>query len=100
MVIYVIAALDYQSRKSKMLKMNIVCKGILTLVLFMVIELAHAAPGDDEAVAKAKTDYAQAMQGHDVGLQNAMKIQLSVQLAKSKERAGKEKATNGATEYK
>jgi hypothetical protein len=54
----------------------------------------HAEPGDDAAVANARQDYAKAMQGHDVGLQNAMKIELSVQLAKEKARETETKEQN------
>ena len=42
---------------------------------------AAAQPGDAEAVAQARRDYAQAMQGHDIGLQNAMRAELDAQLA-------------------
>ena len=57
------------------------------LACFMVSAMAQAEPGDAKAVAKARKDYAQAMHGHDVGVQNAMRVELSFQLAKSKERA-------------
>ena len=47
---------------------------------------AQAQPGDAEAVAKARREYAAAMQGNDPGLQNAMRVQLEYQLAQAKER--------------
>lgn len=59
------------------------CKGIAILAFLMPLAVAQASPGNDEALAKAKLEYEQAMKSHDVGLQNAMKIQLSVQLAKA-----------------
>ncbi len=68
-------------------KIQSVAKAICVLACVAGAAMAHAEPGDDEEVAKARKDYADAMQGHDVGLQNAMKIELSVQLAKAKERA-------------
>lgn len=55
--------------------------------VMMAITTANAVPGDDEAVAKARKDYAQAMKGHDAGLQNAMRAELSAQLAKSRKLA-------------
>lgn len=67
-----------------MLTINAPYGWISTLLLFMVIATAQAEPGDSEAVSKARKDYAEAMKGHDVGLQNAMKIELSVQLAKER----------------
>ncbi len=68
-------------------------KTMLAMSCLMVIALAHAEPGDAQAVAKARKDYAEAMKGHDAGLQNAMKTELAYQLAKAKER--KEAAKNG-----
>lgn len=50
------------------------------------LSTAHAEPGDAAAVAQARKDYADAMKGHDIGLQNAMRAQLAAQLAKSRER--------------
>ncbi len=57
---------------------------------------AHAEPGDDDAVAQAKKEYEQAMRGHDLGLQNATKIQLQVQmhLAKARQDAAKKEAAS------
>jgi len=60
---------------------------MLAVAFVMAAALASAEPGDAEAVARARKDYARAMQGHDIGLQNAMKVELAVQLAKAKERA-------------
>ena len=48
---------------------------------------AGAQPGDAAAVAQARKDYAEAMRGHDIGLQNAMRAELAAQLAMSKQRA-------------
>ncbi len=59
---------------------------MLALSCLMVISPAYAEPGDAESVAKARKDYAEAMKGHDAGLQNAMKTELAYQLAKAKER--------------
>lgn len=67
-----------------MLTSKTIFTGILTLAILMPIAVVQAAPGDDEAVVRARVEYDQAMKGHDVGLQNAMKIQLSLQLAKAK----------------
>jgi hypothetical protein len=50
---------------------------------------AAAEPGDAEAVAKARRDYAQAMKGHDVGVQNAMRAELKAQLALSRKHASR-----------
>ena len=59
---------------------------MLAMSCLMVVALAHAEPGDAQAVAKARKDYAAAMKGHDAGLQNAMKTELAYQLARAKER--------------
>ncbi len=58
----------------------------MSLCCLMVIASARAEPGDAEAVAKARKDYAEAMKSHDKGLQNAMKTELAFQLSKEKER--------------
>lgn len=65
---------------------------MLVLGCLMAINPAHAEPGDAESVARARKDYAEAMKGHDAGLQNAMKTELAYQLAKAKEK--KEAAKN------
>jgi len=75
-----------------MLTSKMFCAGITILVISMSIAAAQAASGNDEGVAKAKFEYEQAMKSHDVGLQNAMKIQLSVQLSKA--RIGKAEGNN------
>jgi len=48
---------------------------------------AGAQPGDAAAIAQARKDYAEAMKGHDIGLQNAMRAELAAQLAMSRQRA-------------
>ena len=59
---------------------------------------AHAEPGDAQAVAQARKDYAQAMRGHDKGVQNAMRAQLAAQLVMSRERlAAKKKRAPAAS---
>ena len=63
-------------------------KAVLVFALVLPFVAAQAAPGDSDAVAKARQEYEQAMQGHDIGLQNAMKIQLAVQIAKARAQAG------------
>ncbi len=52
--------------------------------LLLVTPSACAQPGDAEAVAQARKDYARAMKGHDIGLQNAMRAELAAQLAMSR----------------
>lgn len=76
---------------------KVLCKIILVLAVLMPFAAAQAASGDDEAVAKARMDYEQAMKGHDVGLQNAMKIQLSVQISKA--RAAKKDDSASASKF-
>jgi hypothetical protein len=57
----------------------------LAICIFMLSPCAaFADPGDSTAVAKARKDYAQALKSKDIGRINAMKIELSVQLAKQK----------------
>lgn len=58
---------------------------ILLAALMGCASAALAEPGDAHAVAQARRDYANAMKGHDIGLQNAMRAQLAAQLAKSRE---------------
>ncbi len=66
-------------------------RSITAFLLIAVMLPANAEPGDAEAVAKARRDYALAMKGHDIGLQNAMRAELAAQLAKARERsAGKQ----------
>jgi hypothetical protein len=73
-----------------------ICKAVLVLALAVPFAAAQAAPGDNDAVAKARQEYEQAMKGHDVGLQNAMKIQLAVQISKARAQAGSnEKVVSG-----
>ncbi len=60
---------------------------ILALAGLAVVLCAKAEPGDAAAVSKARKDYAQAMRGHDAGLQNAMRVELAYQRAQAKERA-------------
>jgi hypothetical protein len=55
--------------------------------LLLMAAPALAEPGDAEAVARARHDYAQAMKGHDAGLQNAMRAELAAQLSLSRQRA-------------
>lgn len=59
---------------------------IIALIGIIAMATAQAEPGDAQAVAKARRDYADAMKGHDKGLQNAMKTELTFQLTKEKER--------------
>ncbi len=61
-------------------------KTFLAVCLCLALAPALAQQPEDEALAKARKDYEDAMKTNDVGLQNAMKIELSVQLAKAKER--------------
>lgn len=75
-----------------MSKAKFLGRTMLAMSCLMAIALAHAEPGDAQSVAKARKDYAEAMKGHDAGLQNAMKTELAYQLAKAKER--KEAAKN------
>ncbi len=70
-------------------------KTLLALCCFMSLTSALADPAEDEAVARARRDYANAMKTNDVGLQNAMRIELSVQLAKAKDRKAKNAVENG-----
>jgi hypothetical protein len=55
--------------------------------LLLAAASAAAQPGDAQAVARARKDYALAMKGHDVGLQNAMRQELAAQLDMSRNRA-------------
>ncbi len=55
--------------------------------LLLAASAAGAEPGDAIAVAQARRDYAQAMKGHDIGLQNAMRAELAAQIALSRKRA-------------
>lgn len=64
-------------------------KLLLAVCLCLVSLPALAQQQEDETLAKARRDYENAMKTNDVGLQNAMKIELSVQLAKAKERKTK-----------
>lgn len=75
---------------------NLWHQSVLALAGLIVATCANAEPGDAKELAKARKDYARAMQGHDAGLQNAMRVELSYQLAKSRERA-KRKARPDAT---
>lgn len=68
---------------------NNLSKAILTAAFFMFVTTAYAAAAEDEAVARARSEYDAAMRGNDAGLQNAMKIQLATVLAKTNNRAGK-----------
>lgn len=70
-------------------------KTLLALCFAMSFTSVLAEPAEDEAVARARKDYANAMKTNDVGLQNAMRIELSVQLAKAKERKARNAAENG-----
>lgn len=76
---------------------KVFCKVILALAFLLPIAAVHAAPADDEAVAKARMEYDQAMKGNDIGLQNAMKIQLSVEMAKA--RAAKSDGSISASKH-
>lgn len=73
---------------------------VLLAVLMGCASAALAEPGDAQAVAQARRDYANAMKGHDIGLQNAMRAQLAAQLAKSRENtaATKNKRPSGAAQ--
>jgi hypothetical protein len=62
----------------------------LALCLLLAAVPAAAQPGDAAAVAQARADYARAMRGHDVGLQNAMRAELEAQLAMHRERAARQ----------
>lgn len=64
-----------------------VFKLILISMPFIAVSVAHADAGDNAAVAKARKDYAEALQSKDIGRINAMKIELSVQLAKERDKA-------------
>jgi len=79
-------------------KASLGINGILAAALLVAVVAARAEPGDDAAVAQARKEYAQAMKGHDVGLQNATKIGLSVQiqLAKARAEAARKNAGKGA----
>ncbi len=61
-------------------------RAMLVMGCLIALNAACAEPGDPQSVAKARRDYAEAMKGHDAGLQNAMKTELAYQLAKAKER--------------
>lgn len=56
---------------------------------------AHAEPGDAAAVAQARRDYAQAMKGHDIGVQSAMRAELAAQLAMAKKLAKPRASSTG-----
>ncbi len=75
-----------------MYRITLCHKALLAILLGVIAATAWAEPGDDEAVAKARRDYENALKTNDVGLRNAMKIELSVQLAKAKERKEKDAA--------
>ncbi len=70
-------------------------KTLFGLCFLMSFTSALAEPPEDEAVSSARRDYAKAMKTNDVGLQNAMRIELSVQLAKARERKARKAAENG-----
>lgn len=59
-------------------------RSLLVAASFAVIATAYAEAADNEAVAKAQQEYAEAMKGNDVGLQNEKRIQLSLQLSKAR----------------
>ncbi len=77
---------------------NLLCRTMFALGCFAAVTWACAEPGDAREVAQARKDYARAMRGHDVGLQNAMRVELSYQLAQSRERA-KRKARPDAKQH-
>ncbi len=54
----------------------------------LLFDAAHAADSD-AAIARVRAEYDAAVQSHDVGLQNAKKIQLAVLLAKADSHAQK-----------
>jgi hypothetical protein len=66
---------------------NVPITACILIGIAILSTAAHAEPGDAQAVAQARKDYAEAMKGRDKGLQNAMRAQLSAQLAISRERA-------------
>ncbi len=66
---------------------NLLRQALLATACVAAAAFAIAEPGDTAEVSKARKDYAQAMRGHDRGLQNAMRVELSYQLAKAKEQA-------------
>jgi len=66
---------------------KVFCSAMAALALSMASVPAQADPPSAEAVAKARQEYDDAMKGHDIGLQNAMKLQLAVLLAKSDTKA-------------
>ncbi len=68
------------------------------LAVFMALtSTATAEPGDAAAVTQARKDYAEAMKGHDIGLQNAMRVELAAQLAKARERTAMAKSKRPAS---
>ncbi len=73
---------------------------VLLAALMGSANTALAEPGDAQAIAQARRDYANAMKGHDIGLQNAMRAQLAAQLAKSRENTAttRNKRPSGATQ--
>jgi cytochrome c len=71
---------------------SISSKAISALTCLMVITPALAATANDDALAKARQEYDAAVKNHDVGLQNAKKIQLAALTAK----AGNNNAAAGA----
>lgn len=66
--------------------MGIFCKGSWIVILAAAMGSAWAAPGDAEAVAKAKADYEAALKGGNVGVVNAMKNALEFQLSEAKKK--------------
>jgi len=61
-------------------------RGVLLCALLATAASVHATPGDAQAVDKARREYQRAMQGHDPGLQNAMRVQLEYQLSLARKR--------------
>ncbi len=71
-----------------------VCMAVAVAVLAGA-GVARAESGDDAAIAKARRDYEDAKRSGDLGLMNAMKITLDVQLAKARARGAKKDAASG-----
>ncbi len=70
-----------------MRKLQIV--GAVSGAALLMLNTAWGDAGSDAAIARTRAEYDAAVQAHDVGLQNAKKIQLAVLLAKADNKAQK-----------
>ena len=66
------------------------------LCCLLLCARAGAQPGDAAAIAQARRDYANAMKGHDIGLQNAMRAELAAQIAMSRQHATRKRSRPAA----